>query len=133
MRRIPDVLVNLAEMAYRGGDGDWEAIDAELVTLTYNTPEVITWALGYGLEHQNPNLRNLAVTILNHYDDVSLSPNDQESVGRRMKYDQHDVVRYRCALALYQRGSREVKVLRTLKKGRGHKGVGELIRTWVKE
>lgn len=131
--KIPAIIAHLVAAAYRNTAPDWELIDAELATGKYNTPEVHVWALGPGLVHNNNNIRDLAITIFNHYDDIPFSPEETRFVYEKMEKDTYDVVQYRCALALFQRGDRRTEVTKTMLKGARHEDMGQLIRTWLKK
>lgn len=90
----------------------WEFVDANIKHLV--TPACIVWAMREGgLEHSDPNVRDLAATIIQHCG-TGLSPELALRVAGMIKDDPNPYVRYRLAFALFNRGDRSDLIRTTI-------------------
>ena len=89
--------------------GDWTWVDSNLKDEEI-LPDDIHWATTKGLNDANDSIRDLAATYLN-VSGMGLDEGAAAKVRTKMRSDPYQVVRHRCAVALWRRGycDREVQ------------------------
>lgn len=94
-----DILLDLVK---ESGEEKWEAIDELLPKLEIDEG-VVDWIFEDGLKDQDGDVRDLAVSILNVHDSVSLDDPQKDYLLKIMEEDTYHIVKYRSAIALFQR------------------------------
>ena len=102
---------------------DWAFVDENIGN--GHTDEGNTWALGPGLDDANPNLRDLAATILCGYA-FPFDAKTRQKMYRLMETDTNVFVRYRLAFALVVGGDRSELVRKTIEQARQDKEIGKI-------
>jgi len=124
-------LDGLIAEASKGDATDWALIEENLKKLDLAEDYVI-WSTNIGLMDANDGVRDLAATIL----DISahpLTPEGAMKVQMIMANDPYHIVRYRLAIALYQRGFEHIGILHMMSEAQADPDVGELARkVWAK-
>ncbi len=109
---------------------DWDTVDA---SLTQNgNEEYETWALSRGMENADPNLRDLAVSILER-SPRRLDAKTAEKLAQLMGNDENIYVRYRSAFALFSHGAREPEVINILQMALDDEDVVEIAKTYLRK
>jgi hypothetical protein len=103
---------------------DWDFVDAN-ISSEHLTLERLQWAKREGLVDADQNVRDFAATLLDESDAV-LDKVDQAWLAGQMAEDDHPIVRYRLAIALYKRGNRSPEVVAMMKEASKDPDVGEL-------
>lgn len=98
----------LKELYNAASKSDWNRVDRELIPKLCEGPyheDVVMWSCLY-LNDSNPNVRDLAATVLQKYnipkelwDKLS-----EDIIVEKMIKDDHNPVRYRLAIALAEKG-----------------------------
>ena len=108
---------------------DWSFVDGH-INNSHLTGEPINWALSAGLAHEDQNIRDLAATLLDRSDEP-FNPTDIENLKRIMADDPYHIVRYRVAIALYKRGSRNPAVEQMMLEAENDPDVGGLASSYL--
>jgi hypothetical protein len=98
---------------------DWKFVDTLIGR--YNNLQSVMWAIDHGLtDVQDDSVRDLAATILSE-STVPIPQQCIEQIERAMLNDSYNVVRYRLAIALYERGyHKDRKVSETVQQAARH-------------
>ncbi len=102
---------------------DWEAVDASLSAAS--NKEYEAWALDGGLDDDDPNLRDLAVSILER-SPSALNDNTVQKLTTLMRNDDNPYVRFRSAFALCSHDLRTPEVELVLKAAESDPDVAEI-------
>ncbi len=91
---------------------EWDTVDGALSAGVND--RYIGWALESGLDVKDPNLRDLAASIIEK-SDTELEPGTLDKLMVLVVGDENLYVRFRAAFALFSHGSRDPKVMETLR------------------
>ena len=106
-------------------DEDWLSIDEKISQPQFLTAENVRWAIHFGLNDTNRNIRDLAATILDNAE-PTLSEKEIELLKTWMERDQYDIVRYRLAIALFKNGSEDNEVKNLFNEALKNESVGKI-------
>ncbi|OHA20147.1 MAG: hypothetical protein A2836_00945 [Candidatus Taylorbacteria bacterium RIFCSPHIGHO2_01_FULL_45_63] len=120
--------VAFEELLEAAREESWQFVD-ENISESYLTEKYIRWALTEGLFDADPNIRDLAATILN-MSDTPLNPPDIKTLEAVLEDDPYHIVRFRVAIALYKRKRQTPLVLRVMEQAKSDPDVGELVRRY---
>lgn len=112
---LEDTVSELIKLASNATDEDWKKIDNK-VPYVCEKSRVRNWAYQKGLYDTNPNIRDLAASIL----EKAKWPIDDETMithnlAGAFMLEKHPYAKFRMACALYSHGDRNVEVLDALK------------------
>lgn len=93
-------LMGISKLIEAAEKEDWDFIDTEIPKIA-SDPEVISWAVEAGVKHEDSNVRDLAVSII---EKAGMNPqrfaNAEPILYDLMKRDNNPYVKYRSAFAL---------------------------------
>ena len=93
-------------------------------------PENIEWALQKGINNEDGNLRDLAVSILEK-SDYKLSENNLKTLQKLLETDENLYVRFRAAFALFNKGDKSEIVIKKLKEACENEDVKEIAEKYL--
>ncbi len=118
--------INFDDIANAAKREQWEFVDANFEI--FLTKDRFEWALMVLRKNpdQNRNTRDLAATILNRTT-FKFTPDEQAVlIAHMLDTAEYHIVRYRIAVALYQRNIRPPEVLQMMEEARKDSDVGDL-------
>lgn len=115
---------------------DWKTVDELLTTKREEImrPVTVAWASGAGLRDSNPNVRDLAASILEkavpEKDFGQFGADAMQLILDALQNDPNIYVRYRLAFALYQRKDRSPLVEAMMDEAEKDADVGDIARKY---
>lgn len=113
---LEDTVSELIKLASNATDEDWKKIDERLPSVCEKA-RVRNWAYQKGLYDHNPNIRDLAASIL---EKAKWPITDETMITHNLAgvfvLENHPFAKFRMACALYSHGDRNVEVLDALRK-----------------
>jgi hypothetical protein len=103
---------------------DWSFVDGN-INGYHLEGEPFEWAMNAGLTDADKNVRDLAATLLDKSDET-IDTETTTKLLKTMADDDHNIVRYRLAIALYKRGDRSPSVIKMMQEAKNDPDVGEL-------
>lgn len=107
----PTPTLSLEELQDAARREDWDAVDTSLSAGEIEEYEI--WAVANGMEDEDPNVRDLAVSILER-SSQPLKPKVCDKLVSLMGNDSNPYVQFRSAFALFSHGVRSKGVMSTL-------------------
>jgi hypothetical protein len=111
----PEFLADLEQLKAAARRGDWAYVDENIGQLGGDDGH--RWAFGTGLDDPNPNIRDLAATLLGMAA-FPFTSTETDKLYQKMKTDDSLVVRARCAFAMVIRHDQSDLVLKIIREAR---------------
>jgi len=124
----PQQILTLGELRAAAVKEDWDAVDLALPGMC-DLPDTLEWAVS-GLDHENPNLRDLAASV---FEKSSLPPASDvtERLLQHMERDDNPYARFRSAFALFRHGNRSPEVLAKLRQALEDEDVADIAQSYL--
>lgn len=122
---------NLEELINAARSEQWDFVD-EHISAVANEADVLTWALGVGLEDADGNVRDLAASILEK-SSTALPEALHDKLLQLMEKDSNPYAQFRSAFALYVRGERSPEVVAKMKEATNDPATADIAKGYLAE